>query len=392
MLNALEADRACIADIEAQILDLEHSLSALRAEKWLIQQRLDSYIYPVLTLPTEIVSEISIHFIPPYPFCPPLIGIFSPNVLAAICHDWREIVLSTPSLWRAIQLSYYDDPRDTDRQVYLSKLWLSRSSACLLSVQITGKIGHVHRFEGLDSVISKRARWEFLKIVDLPQFPIIDGPLPVLSQFVLELDRDPDSDIVVCSKAPLLRTVTLNNVAPSHVKLSWGQLTELTLKSVRPRDCVPILRQTSSLIHCTLGLRWGGGDFLLAGSVTLPAVRLPQLQSWILSDMDGVRMTGFLGNFIVPALRSLQMPESWLGTNPVATLASFITKTGCQLQVLGINGGIYVIKDLDQYRHAFPYISKLFLDGYAYTDDGDVCFVREMDELCANRLQYLASN
>ncbi|KAF8190745.1 hypothetical protein K438DRAFT_1971041 [Mycena galopus ATCC 62051] len=227
MLNALEPDRARIADIEAQILDLERSLSALRAEKWLIQERLDSYVYPVLTLPNEIVSEISIHFIPPYPFCPPLIGIFSPNVLAAICHEWREIVLLTPPLWRAIQLSFYDDSRDTDQQVYLSKLWLSRSSACLLSVQITGKIGHIHGFEGLEPAISQRARWELLKIVDLPQFPVTDGPLPVLSQFVLELDRDPDTDIVLCSEAPLLRTVTLDNVAPSRVKLPWGQLTEL---------------------------------------------------------------------------------------------------------------------------------------------------------------------
>jgi hypothetical protein len=44
----LEADRAVVAGLEAQILDLERSLSALRIEKALVQERLDSYKYPVL--------------------------------------------------------------------------------------------------------------------------------------------------------------------------------------------------------------------------------------------------------------------------------------------------------------------------------------------------------
>ncbi|KAJ7897415.1 hypothetical protein B0H13DRAFT_2521789 [Mycena leptocephala] len=79
MLAALDTDRTRVADIEAQILDLERSLSALRDEKALVQERLDAYKYPVLTLPSEIISEIFIHFLPTYPL-PPLIGIFSPSL------------------------------------------------------------------------------------------------------------------------------------------------------------------------------------------------------------------------------------------------------------------------------------------------------------------------
>ncbi|KAJ7909075.1 hypothetical protein B0H13DRAFT_2330778 [Mycena leptocephala] len=43
MFAGLEADRTRVADIEAQILDLEHSLSALRNEKALVQEWLDAY-------------------------------------------------------------------------------------------------------------------------------------------------------------------------------------------------------------------------------------------------------------------------------------------------------------------------------------------------------------
>ncbi|KAJ7918132.1 hypothetical protein B0H13DRAFT_2187907, partial [Mycena leptocephala] len=96
MLNALELDRARVVVLEAEISKLELSLSALRTEKILAQQRLASYKYPVLTLPNEIVSEIFIHFLPIYPLCPPIRGPYSPTLLTRICHKWREITLANP--------------------------------------------------------------------------------------------------------------------------------------------------------------------------------------------------------------------------------------------------------------------------------------------------------
>ncbi|KAJ7187330.1 hypothetical protein C8R46DRAFT_1059491 [Mycena filopes] len=62
----------------------------------------DPIPYPVLTLPNEIVSEIFIRVLPPYPECPPWKGSLSPSLLTQICRKWREIALSTPELWRAM--------------------------------------------------------------------------------------------------------------------------------------------------------------------------------------------------------------------------------------------------------------------------------------------------
>ncbi|KAJ6577973.1 hypothetical protein B0H19DRAFT_1122031 [Mycena capillaripes] len=98
MLAGLEADRVRVAQLEAQILHLERSLSELRIEQSLTQERLDSYTYPVLTLPNEIISEIFIHFLPTYPFCPPLTGVLSPTILTHIFRRLREIALGTPVL------------------------------------------------------------------------------------------------------------------------------------------------------------------------------------------------------------------------------------------------------------------------------------------------------
>ncbi|KAK6977983.1 F-box domain-containing protein, partial [Favolaschia claudopus] len=113
MLDFMEADRALIVEQDAKILELEaqiaalqSSISELRAAK---QSRLNSYRYSVLTLPNEIIGEIFLRFLPPYPKPPPLTGILSPTSLTQICRQWRNIALSTPALWRAIDVLYYSD-------------------------------------------------------------------------------------------------------------------------------------------------------------------------------------------------------------------------------------------------------------------------------------------
>ncbi|KAJ7280683.1 hypothetical protein C8J57DRAFT_1711726 [Mycena rebaudengoi] len=66
-----------MTDLDAQILALEQAPDAVRLERPDLQTRLDVYKYPILTLPTEITSEIFVHFLPPYPERPPAIGLHS---------------------------------------------------------------------------------------------------------------------------------------------------------------------------------------------------------------------------------------------------------------------------------------------------------------------------
>ncbi|KAJ7280798.1 hypothetical protein C8J57DRAFT_1174426 [Mycena rebaudengoi] len=94
--------RRSISDLGARILALEEAFVATSLERQDLQTRLDTYKYPVLTLPTDITSEIFVHFLPPYPERPPTTGLSSPHILGQICRTWREIALSMPRLWRAI--------------------------------------------------------------------------------------------------------------------------------------------------------------------------------------------------------------------------------------------------------------------------------------------------
>ncbi|KAF8152014.1 hypothetical protein K438DRAFT_1433339, partial [Mycena galopus ATCC 62051] len=55
-------------------------------------------VYPVLTLPNEVISMIFVHCLPAHGRVRPS-PRRAPLLLAQICTLWREIALSTGQLW-----------------------------------------------------------------------------------------------------------------------------------------------------------------------------------------------------------------------------------------------------------------------------------------------------
>ncbi|KAJ7909666.1 hypothetical protein B0H13DRAFT_2490870 [Mycena leptocephala] len=371
MLPGLEADRARVADLEAQILRLERSLSALRIEKTLAQERLDSYKYPVVTLPNEIVSEIFMQFLPPYPLFPPLIGLLSPTLLTQICRRWREIALGTPVLWRAISSYHHSIDIPFDLAIHAFDTWLNRSRCCPVSLRFDANDSQIDVAEFLAILVPHRARWENLDLYLSPShLPILDGPMPLLCYLDLRLfDRsDPATEAVSCREVPLLRTVVLNDDAALSFILPWAQLTSLTLLRVYPYECVPILQQTSSLVRCKLEL------FDSTNNQPRSDITLPCLESLTLINPRRESAIDFLGTLIVPALRSLKIPEIFLyHINPIQSLTALISKSGCKLEEVQITGPRSVPES--SYLKEFPSIPRfLFTDeeSLGESDSSDV--------------------
>ncbi|KAJ7883973.1 hypothetical protein B0H13DRAFT_2537684, partial [Mycena leptocephala] len=245
----------------------------------------------------------------------------SPTVLTHICRKWREIALTTPGLWRAISLS---DRGTSITPADLSEV-LSRSGCCPLSIAMDDyafDYGATPE-DVFSAVVTHRERWEYLKLsICLPDFPTIKGRLPLLRHVNLRFEDD--APVIVVDEAPLLRTAILSALDLSNVAFPWGQLTSLTLDRLEPDDCVPILHQTSNLVHCELSLYdWDYDD-----SNPPPDITLPCLESLSLIDREGP-LPGYLNTFVVPVLRSLYIREPSLEPNPIPSLASFISKSGC---------------------------------------------------------------
>jgi hypothetical protein len=117
------------------------------------------------------------------------------------------------------------------------------------------------------------------------------------------------------------------------------------------------LQQALNLVHCVL---WFWFDDAESNPSGLDTITLPRLESLAL-DPAGDTVPGFLHALIVPALHSLHSPEQGLGMNPIESLTSFITKSGCNLQKVCITNDFFVHED--SYRKAFPSIPELSFDG-----------------------------
>ncbi|KAJ7623936.1 hypothetical protein DFH06DRAFT_1481775 [Mycena polygramma] len=361
MLAELEADRLRVAELQPQIAQLESALSELRLEKSQAQERLESYKYPVMTLPNELVSEIFVRVLPPYPEFPQLFGRFSPTTLTQICQRWRTIALGTPALWSAISTFTQEDDREAD----IFELWLERSRHYPLSIALwTDEDSDLDSFEHwvelVEAVVPHRACWEYLQIDIHPaDKETLDGPMPLLRHLDLRVDNVPQLLAngpvdFTCYAMPLLRTLVLGNTAALRTKFCWPQLTSLTFPDAHPSKYVPILVQTRNLVHCELRI-YTVRDH--GHARPQQDIQLPCLEFLSFIHVRGGPVTDFLPTLIVPALRNLEIPESYLAPDPVHSLTAFMSKSGCRLEKLDLTGVLSV--PAQTYRESFPLIRKL---------------------------------
>ncbi|KAK7017593.1 F-box domain-containing protein [Favolaschia claudopus] len=352
MLQRLAEDRARLAELDSQILDLERALSVLRSQRSVVKERLDVYKYPVLTLPNEVIAEIFVHFIPEYPACPPLRGSQSPILLTHICRLWREIAHATPKLWRAVSLS-------SRNPFSLDPNWLSRAGCFPLAIRMSETDPFTVNDSSLVSAFfSHRARCEYLELrlgYRILYLRDIEGDFPLLTHLDLELDEEPD-DKIEFSSVPMLRCAVLDGFAAHWIVLPWSQLTTLALHAISFESCAPILEKVTNLSECSLDLYINNENY-----IANPHAMLPHLKS-LKANGDG-RMNTFLDSFTLPLLSKLDVCEKLLDPDPISSLTAFISRSECKLQHLRIS--CMNSDSANSYSTAFPSIQEVTVE----TDD-----------------------
>ncbi|KAK7031833.1 F-box domain-containing protein [Favolaschia claudopus] len=367
MLSHMEQDRAFFAQMEAEILDIEAQMAALvqsrravRDAQELIWERLQSYKYPVLSLPNEIVAEIFIHTIPPYPDPPPPRSCPS-TVLTQICRQWRETAIGTPQLWKTIYLVAYNLPIpqrrsfDSQQAFRQASLWVKRSGSCPLSVYVED-LRPI-----LPVLLPERMRLEHLRlsILDDPLVDLQEALLPSLRSLDLTRTRAHSQTHFSLHSAPLLRSVIFRSTGGGIIDLPWAQLTFLKVWIERTADfrrC--ILRQARRLVHCAFYCR----DVVRNTEGVGSEISLHHLESLEirLNAGGGIQMDDVLESLMVPNLQILHVSEATLGPQPIETLKYFISKSHCKLKKMEVVN--VAVVEPASYRAAFTSIARVVID------------------------------
>ncbi|KAJ7641134.1 hypothetical protein FB45DRAFT_899510 [Roridomyces roridus] len=344
--TARAADRSRIVTIDAEVQELETRLHLLHVERDEFQKRLDAYKYPVLILPNEIVSEIFVHTLPPYPVCPSLTGLSSPIPLTHICRKWREIAVFTPQLWRAICV--ISRGRGIRRKQTVVRTWLERSGSCPLSIRIET---YMDNHPVLEEILLRHNRWEHVNV--LPS--LFKGPMTMLRTLSMDLqDGNILSPAVTPADFPRLQTVSLTWFRKHVDWLPWAQLTSLTLEYMDSLTFIPILRDAIHLID----LAFIECDLLPSWNAESPAdIPLTQLTSLVMLTSD----VQILEVISAPALQRLRISAEDLGDKPVGTLGPLISRSGFKLQKLLITGDRRGWPQVSKrvFRSAFPTIPEI---------------------------------
>ncbi|KAK7053656.1 F-box domain-containing protein [Favolaschia claudopus] len=372
------ADRTRLAEIDLQLTSQPEECAAsvaLQIERIFVKERLDAYKYPVATLPNEIVSEIFIHFLPPYPLCPPLVGPFSPTHLTHICRHWRDIALSTPKLWRAMNLYQ----RMTIISPDLPDVWAHRARTLPLSIRM---IGHDTKTAKrlLAAVFRYKARWEYIHLevrATSSRLPPVEGSMPLLRQLYLNSGPIRTSHLNF-SSAPKLQTVIMDfNVAhDSKLILPFAQLRTLGLMWMDLSVARKFLAAAAAnLVECELDI-----SPELEGT-RMDVISLPRVEHLRLND---VHENGEIGDclqyFELQNLRCLDVAEVFMGNNPVDSLQKLIERSnGCpHLHTVCVRTRL--MADY-LFRQAFPKIEFLFDDNSDGDRDGPYCWKDIEDEI-----------
>ncbi|KAF8145286.1 hypothetical protein K438DRAFT_564029 [Mycena galopus ATCC 62051] len=256
-------------------------------------------------------------------------------------------------------MSLSDPSIPFERKAHLLDTWLSRSRYCPLSIHFDKDDinDELHTSEILAAVVPHRTRWEYLDLDLSPShIAIIQGPMPLLCRLDLTLD----DGTISFQEAPSLRSITLRATTPLKIAFPLQQITSLTLHLVYRSEYAVILQQTSNLVHCELGV-----IFHWRSPRPEHVIELPRLESLALMNEEPPDRAGFLGDFLVPALRSLRIDESFLGPAPIDELASFISKSSCKLQQVCVRSSIEgLVVSKASYREAFPSIH-----GFSFDDE-----------------------
>ncbi|KAJ7462165.1 hypothetical protein FB451DRAFT_480103 [Mycena latifolia] len=344
--------RVRLAAIEGKALQHFRRINELRKNHASVKAQLDVFVYPVRTLPVEIISEIFTHCLPAGNAKVSLSQ--APFLLLWICRRWREIALSTPRLWSSLDIDVVKLRQQVSSQVpgpdwvSLAAGWLGRARSHRLSVTLRHppeEQSTETRFQP-DLAFLKQIshRLESLEVHGLEQFtreaedslePLdyTPGLFPLLRRLVFGPATPGEDTIYDCwfaffGDAPQLRELEiLGCIDIKVVPLPWHKLTKFTGYDLDLGDCLEMLHLTPDLEECTFKI-------LGSASTMQPVIHLRLKSLTILPGSTGKCMTDILASLTLPTLETLQLSE--LSGISTSMFEAFLSRSSAPLRTFTV--------------------------------------------------------
>ncbi|KAJ7044792.1 hypothetical protein C8F04DRAFT_1069550 [Mycena alexandri] len=333
--------------LRERIADLADTISRQKLLLDDLQAQLDAVVYPVLTLPPEITSEIFIQCLPDDRSIDAVNTAEAPLLLTHICGVWRRIAISTPELWTMFWVDIFD------RHLHLAEIantWLGRAGECPLTVMIA----RATRNMDLDVIwqvlfqYSSRIRSLGLAVDGKILRPIPGSSMtgylmdfPILEKFSIAFFpfKAEEIDLVaILNNVPLLHEVTITKLSSSLVTLPTQQITKFTGKFYAVAQCLEALTLMPQLTECAFAVLHE--DFVDCDPEPFTHSHLQHLTLFGTRQWDPTnrkvwaRSMCVLASLRLPALQTLEIRDVNDFDGP--TLDSFLVRSSPPLRTLYI--------------------------------------------------------
>ncbi|KAH8826634.1 hypothetical protein DL96DRAFT_1608518 [Flagelloscypha sp. PMI_526] len=267
---------------------------------------------PIYRLPADILLEIfTFHCFSWNILYETYDNIWSgPLSLGQVCHFWRSVAESSPSLWAIIPFSLKErNPKFTlARSPSILNKWLALSRDTLLSVFISGdaSLGSYDDLsaeericQAIASLMALSHRWRTLKLVmkgTCPYWISTSTQLPNLQEFSLHFlgdeERHLQGYLSVISNAPSIRKfdlfgMALRNMAGHRMMLRPFLAASTQISEITAIDLMLSIQEVNSLLALQPGLKTLCLQSIMFGT-TMPTnvVSHPLLSKFGLSRLD----------------------------------------------------------------------------------------------------------
>ncbi|KAJ6512628.1 hypothetical protein C8R45DRAFT_1206661 [Mycena sanguinolenta] len=304
------------AALTAKIECLQAQINQLGEERDHLNSFIDPHlalISPARRLPPEVVAEIFAACLPSHRN-PIISGKEAPLLLSHICHEWRNIALTTPRLWASLHVIAPIEKRCQEIREAVD-IWLSRSGVLPLSISLVHSTAAGLDFRAvLEAFIPYSSRWHRIRF-RLPAYHnfrplsvLSPNDVPILESAMIDgfAGADPYWDFLAFLGATSLRSVAFRRaVKYPQVPIPWSLLRHLCIDResrwlLTAAEALDIMQRCPELETCALPFKplWGDAS-------PMPECRMERLRRLsVVDEWNGT--AAFFNNLHAPRLESLE--------------------------------------------------------------------------------------